>query len=84
MAHFLFTPLYGLNLFFKGSVTFGTVVATLMATMGDSAFVLIATSPVHYLLVSLFASVQRACKAFTCSPDGGGNRSDRGSRGERS
>ena len=42
-------------LFFTGSVTFGTVVATLMATMGDAAFVLMASSPVHYLLVSFFS-----------------------------
>ncbi|QNO14249.1 arsenic efflux protein [Alkalicella caledoniensis] len=39
-------------LFFKKSVTFGTVVAALMATMGDAAFVMIATRPFHYLIVS--------------------------------
>ncbi|MTI96422.1 MAG: hypothetical protein FH749_13265 [Firmicutes bacterium] len=44
--------IFVMPLFFKGSVTFGTVVATLMATMGDSAFVLIVSSPVHWLLVS--------------------------------
>ncbi|WP_353892759.1 putative manganese transporter [Proteinivorax hydrogeniformans] len=44
-------------LFFKGSVTFGTVVATLMATMGDSAFVLIPTSPYHYVLVSILSFI---------------------------
>ena len=40
-------------LFFTGSVSFGTVVATLMATMGDAAFVLVAYSPRYYLLVSV-------------------------------
>lgn len=39
-------------LFFRGSVTFGAVVATLIATMGDSSFVLIATHPLHYLIIS--------------------------------
>ena len=47
--------IFVMPLFFKGSVTFGTVVATLMATMGDSAFVLIATSPLHWLLVSVLS-----------------------------
>ncbi len=44
--------IFVMPLFFKKSVTFGTVVATLMATMGDAAFVLIATKPLHYLVVS--------------------------------
>ncbi|WP_350344296.1 putative manganese transporter [Proteinivorax tanatarense] len=44
-------------LFFKGNVTFGTVVATLMATMGDSAFVLIPTSPYHYILVCILSFI---------------------------
>lgn len=39
-------------LFLKGSVSFGTVVAALIATAGDSAFVMISTLPFHYLLVS--------------------------------
>lgn len=47
--------IFVMPLFFKGSVTFGTVVAALMATMGDAAFVLMAASPYHYLLVSLWA-----------------------------
>lgn len=42
-------------LFFKGSVTFGTVVATLIATMGDSSFVIIATHPLHYLVISVLS-----------------------------
>lgn len=44
--------IFVMPLFFKGAVTFGTVTATLVATMGDSAFVLLASSPKHYLLVS--------------------------------
>lgn len=39
-------------LYLKGSVSFGTVVATLIATAGDSAFVMISTLPLHYLVVS--------------------------------
>lgn len=44
-------------LFFKKSVTFGTVVATLMTTMGDAAFVMIAARPFHYLVVSSMALI---------------------------
>jgi hypothetical protein len=44
-------------LFFKGAVSFGTVVATLIATMGDSAFVIIASQPLYYLLVSLLSFI---------------------------
>ncbi|MBS3872366.1 MAG: arsenic efflux protein [Firmicutes bacterium] len=42
-------------LFIKGTVTFGAVVATLVATTGDSAFVMIATMPVQYVYVSALA-----------------------------
>lgn len=46
------TPLY-----LRGTVSFGTVVAALVATMGDSSFVLIAASPraalhVHLILIA--------------------------------
>ncbi|SET22688.1 putative manganese transporter, partial [Anaerobranca gottschalkii] len=44
--------IFVIPLFFKRSVTFGTVVATLMTTMGDAAFVMIATRPLDYLIVS--------------------------------
>ncbi|SDL07078.1 putative manganese transporter [Natronincola ferrireducens] len=44
-------------LFFKNAVTFGTVIATLVATMGDSAFVLIASHPFHYIIVSLMSLI---------------------------
>ena len=36
-------------LYLKGSVTFGTVVATLIATAGDSAFVVISKLPLHFV-----------------------------------
>lgn len=39
-------------LFFKGSVSFGAVIAALIATMGDSAFVIMSTMPLHYLIIS--------------------------------
>ncbi|HHY10647.1 MAG TPA: arsenic efflux protein [Firmicutes bacterium] len=44
-------------LFPRGSVSFGTITATLIATMGDSAFVLMTALPKHYLLVSLFSFI---------------------------
>ena len=49
--------IFVMPLFFKGSVTFGTVVATLVATMGDSSFVLIASRPRQYLLISALSLV---------------------------
>ncbi|ARE89452.1 putative manganese transporter [Clostridium formicaceticum] len=47
--------IFVMPLFFKEAVTFGTVVATLVATMGDSAFVLIASHPVAYILISILS-----------------------------
>ena len=44
--------IFVMPLYLKGSVTFGTVIATLVATMGDAAFVLITTRPLDYLIVS--------------------------------
>lgn len=44
--------IFVMPLYFKKVVTFGTVVATLVATMGDSAFVLLASHPIQYILVS--------------------------------
>lgn len=49
--------IFVMPLYLKGTVSFGTVVATLIATMGDSAFVLISTLPKQYLLVSLISIV---------------------------
>lgn len=49
--------IFVMPLYLKGSVTFGTVVATLVATMGDAAFVLISTKPFEYLLVSAISLV---------------------------
>lgn len=44
-------------LFPTGSVSFGTITATLIATMGDSAFVLMTALPRHYLLISFFSFI---------------------------
>lgn len=44
-------------LYLLGKVTFGTVVATLIATMGDAAFVLLVHSPKLYLIVSLISFI---------------------------
>ncbi|QUH25517.1 putative manganese transporter [Serpentinicella alkaliphila] len=49
--------IFVMPLFFKGAVTFGTVTATLIATMGDAAFVLLASSPLHYFLISAISFV---------------------------
>ncbi len=44
-------------LFPNGTVSFGTVVATLIATMGDSAFVLMSIMPLKYILVSVISFI---------------------------
>ncbi|MFA5577222.1 MAG: putative manganese transporter, partial [Tissierellaceae bacterium] len=49
--------IFVMPLFPKGSVSFGTVVATLIATMGDSAFVLMSVMPLKYLLVSVLSFI---------------------------
>ncbi|MDD4116047.1 MAG: putative manganese transporter [Massilibacteroides sp.] len=49
--------IFVMPLYLKGTVTFGTVIATLIATMGDSAFVLMSTLPKEYLLVSAVSIV---------------------------
>ncbi len=49
--------IFVMPLFPKGTVTFGTIIATLIATMGDSAFVLISVMPKQYLLVSFLSFV---------------------------
>lgn len=49
--------IFVMPLFIKGNVTFGTVIATLIATMGDAAFVMIAAMPMHYLWISVLSFV---------------------------
>lgn len=49
--------IFVMPLFVKGNVTFGTVIATLVATMGDAAFVVISTMPVHFLWISVISFV---------------------------
>ncbi len=44
--------IFVMPLYLKRSVSFGTVVATLIATAGDSAFVMISAMPLHYLYIS--------------------------------
>ncbi len=49
--------IFVMPLYLKNTVSFGTILATLIATMGDSAFVLMATHPKEYLLVSVISLV---------------------------
>lgn len=49
--------IFVMPLYLKKTVSFGTIIATLIATMGDSAFVLIATHPKEYLIVSAISLV---------------------------
>lgn len=47
--------IFVIPLFPRGTVSFGTVIATLMATMGDSAFVLLTVMPKQYFWVSFWS-----------------------------
>lgn len=47
--------IFVMPLFPQGVVSFGTIVATLIATMGDSAFVLMSVNPLAYLWVSILS-----------------------------
>ncbi len=49
--------IFVMPLFPSGVVSFGTVVATLIATMGDSAFVLMSVMPKEYILVSILSFI---------------------------
>lgn len=44
--------IFVMPLYLKGTVTYGTVIATLIATMGDAAFVMLSTHPLDYIIVS--------------------------------
>ena len=57
--------IFVMPLYLKGTVTFGTVIATLVATMGDAAFVLISTRPLDYLLVSAISFVAAIITGYT-------------------
>ncbi|HHT89768.1 MAG TPA: arsenic efflux protein [Firmicutes bacterium] len=49
--------IFVMPLFPRGIVSFGTVIATLLATMGDSSFVLISVMPRQWILVSIISFV---------------------------
>ncbi len=49
--------IFVMPLYLKNTVSFGTIVATLIATMGDSAFVIMSTHPKEYLLVSVISFI---------------------------
>ncbi|MGC9316455.1 MAG: putative manganese transporter [Armatimonadota bacterium] len=49
--------IFVMPLYLRGTVTYGTVVATLIATMGDSSFVIIARMPRQAICIHLIALV---------------------------
>lgn len=49
--------IFVMPLFPKGTVSFGTIVATLIATMGDSAFVIMSVMPLQYIFVSILSLI---------------------------
>lgn len=52
-------------LFLKGQVTFGTVMATLIATMGDAAFVILVSMPNEYLIMSIISFITALIVGYT-------------------
>lgn len=53
-------PLYHL-----GKVTFGTIVATLIATMGDAAFLLLVKSPKTFVVISIISFIVAIVTGYT-------------------
>ena len=53
-------------LFVKGHISFGTVIATLIATMGDSAFVLISHSLLDFFKVSAISFLVALVVGYLC------------------
>ena len=49
--------IFVMPLYLKGTVSFGTVIAALVATMGDSAFLLISSNPDAFLAVSIIGFI---------------------------
>lgn len=49
--------IFVMPLFHRGTVTFGTITATLVATMGDAAFVLLSTKPVDFAIVTALSFI---------------------------
>ncbi len=49
--------IFVMPLYLKETISFGTVIATLIATMGDSAFVLMTSLPLEYLYVSIVSLI---------------------------
>ncbi|MGL4563048.1 MAG: putative manganese transporter [Brevinema sp.] len=52
-------------LFLKGYVTFGTIIATLIATMGDAAFVLMISLPRDFLFISVISFLTALVSGYT-------------------
>ena len=66
--------IFVMTLYLRGSVTFGTVVATLISTMGDAAFVIIAAAPVHFLYISAISLLAAVITGYAVDWSGLGSR----------
>ncbi len=66
--------IFVMPLYIKGTVSFGTVVATLIATAGDSAFVVIASLPGHFILISVISFVTAIITGYAVDALDLGNR----------
>lgn len=56
--------IFVMPLYVKGTVSFGTVVATLIATAGDSAFVTLTKAPKEYVIVTAISFVVGALTGY--------------------
>ena len=56
--------IFVMPLFLNGTVSFGTVIATLIATSGDSAFVVISSLPFHFVVVSAICFITAVISGY--------------------
>ncbi len=56
--------IFVMPLYVKGTVSFGTVIATLVATAGDAAFIILTRAPLNFLLVTAICFVVGAITGY--------------------
>jgi hypothetical protein len=56
--------IFVMPLYVKGTVSFGTVIATLVATAGDAAFVTLTKAPLDFILISIICFIAGAITGY--------------------
>ena len=65
--------IFVMPLYVKGTVSFGTVIATLVATAGDAAFVILTKAPVDFLLITVICFIVGAITGYIIDYSGIGD-----------